>query len=580
MAAPIPAAALSRTSGRVPLSVYFDYSGTTDEDETAPFHTLFYMTSFADTDSESFTYGARTRSKNVAYGPQAAHVYKTAGTYRPSMLCLDGTNAVITVMGPITASDWPDDANTVCVGNVLPVNGENGVPDNATCVASSDFDATISTYLTGANKRVLFKRGDTFTASADSSSSATAAQVGAYGTGAKPIILPAAGVNVLSLSGTDVRVTDLDIDGDSEGTATGIAGGDGATQITTLGVDFHDMGAALVFSDFTDLFDQITVQESTIQRIVGGNGNNGGYIASSRFAWLGNLVDDTTQGEHGLRVPYGNKFVISCSTFSRAADGKTVQTTRAPDFSGTVIYPSGLYTEYGVISNNKFTPNSTQLGTVGAAPQNNTSDERLRNLIYEGNYWGIPDGANATVIHFAFTVSSITVRNNTFNTAPTAANNDQRLIDCQMTNTTMGYPAPDGVWIYNNSAGGTYSGTSFAMIALDTEVTNAVVKNNLAYIPSATSPALLRDNATGTTTGGNSTDEQVDTTDPQFIGPLTSIDGFKIAAASYATDGGTATGVPTSALNNDLFNGFELTTATYRMGAAGPASQFSYRSVP
>lgn len=249
MASPIPTVVLSRTSGRLPLGVYFDASGTTDADTSFPFHDLFYLWNFGDGSGETWSRGAiPSYLKNQALGPEAAHVYESAGVKAWSMLCFDGTTAVITT-GEITVTDWPNDENTVCVGNVLPVAGVNGAPSNATCVQSSDFDAAILAHM-GTDKRIMFQRGDTFDAATPGLITSNGpGYITAFGVGSNPIIratTPTTGNNIINVSSgagpiSDWRISDLVLDGLQGEESIGINSPGSYSQLTVLRVTAGDV---------------------------------------------------------------------------------------------------------------------------------------------------------------------------------------------------------------------------------------------------------------------------------------------------------------------------------------------------
>jgi len=219
MAAPIASVVPSRTSGVAPLAVFFDATGTTDAVTTRPFHDLFYMWNFGDSDAGTWSAGSNTSfSKNFATNAVAAHVYDTPGTYTWTMLVWDGTN-VDTETGTITVSD-PDTVyagtNTICVSTS---GNFTGAPAGCVQVTDSDFDVNLDTYI-GTTKRVLFRRGETFVSSASVSIADNGPwTIGAFGSGSAKAIVDctqSAG-NIITLAGAagvypnDGRVMELDM---------------------------------------------------------------------------------------------------------------------------------------------------------------------------------------------------------------------------------------------------------------------------------------------------------------------------------------------------------------------------------
>jgi hypothetical protein len=186
--------------------VFFHADGTTadalDSDEAFLF--LDYLWSFDDPGAGYWTTGALAntstpQSKNVEYGPTAGHLFETPGNYsvRLTVCTSDGASCdaetqLITVADPDVV--YAGNA-TVCVGNARPVAGAGGCPAGAKVVRSSDFDdafanaANCDADAADAQVRCLFKRGDTFAASTQVEMySGNGVQIGAYGTGDKPVI--------------------------------------------------------------------------------------------------------------------------------------------------------------------------------------------------------------------------------------------------------------------------------------------------------------------------------------------------------------------------------------------------------
>src|SRR5690606_17707723 len=62
-----------------------------------------------------------------------------------------------------------------------------------------------------------------------------------------------------------------------------------------------------------------------------GNGGNIVYVTAARIAFLGNYFDDSTGGEHIIRVAHGERGVISHNYLGKQARTKGVLTIRAND---------------------------------------------------------------------------------------------------------------------------------------------------------------------------------------------------------------------------------------------------------
>lgn len=577
MTAPVPSVAVSRTSGLVPLGVTFDATGTTDADTTNPFRDLFYQWSFGDTASGNWSTGTNTAlSKNGAFGPVAAHIYESAAEYQWSMLCFDGTTAVITV-GTVTASDWPDDANTVCVGNVLPVQGVNGVPSNATCVQSTDFDAVLATHA-GANKRILFNRGDAFTSSTTGNISAAGAQMlGVYGTGAKPTVtaesLDIDGlVNINNTAVNDLRIVDLDLIGfGATDTGIGISYGADIDNITILRVDIDSIGAGIVGQGTSTLIDSV-IQDCTVGTVYNSSGGNAFFGRLETSAIQGCDMQRTAGGEHVIRVQRAQRSFVGYNTLSGGQTAKTSFTLRADVHSTTAED-----TFYTTVAFNKIIGNlESQVVQIG--PSGDTEAAHLYDVIFEKNY--IINGSAAQFSLYTDSLVRGTIRNNLFDMTLATA----RVAVCIDYENTAGAPTPDDNLIANNTAYSGAEGTSnFRMIRLGITgtVTNTTLQNNLGYAAGDSVHALLLSGAGvsgtvgGSGTEGNSSDAQIGATDPSFDGPLTAPQGFRIGTGSYAASGGTAV-FPAS--NSDFFN-CDDSTANEHIGAFVPRVRAQCRGV-
>ena len=199
-------------SGAAPLVVYFDAVGTTSSNiplrvnatqgytttavDEAARRCVFswdfgdpkaatYTDTYGNTLSNTWTYGNPAyNSKNTEVGGgTAVHVYDTPGTYTVTLTVSDGFTTGVRTQ-TITVSD-PDvvfsGANTICIST----DGSTGWgPSGAT------YQTTAPSWSSLSGKRVLFKRGQNFSAlgGINAITGGSNVRVGAYGSGAKPII--------------------------------------------------------------------------------------------------------------------------------------------------------------------------------------------------------------------------------------------------------------------------------------------------------------------------------------------------------------------------------------------------------
>jgi hypothetical protein len=536
----IPAALVpSRVSGVAPLYVFFDATATTAAATNRPFHELEYRWDFGDTASGSWTStpGMPNLSRNQATGPVAAHVFESPGTYTVSLRVLDGA-AVATRSVAVTVTD-PEAvfaANTLCVGNSQPVAGSGGCPEGAAVLASSSFNAAINGNI-ASRKRILFRRGDTFVSSGNANIRLDGpGLIGAFGSGAAPVVNITANNYAIQLSsGTtpgikDWRIMDLEINGNSGTQTNGVQAEGGIDQVTLLRLNIHHVHFGVQLSPFIldyyggqhRLWDQFAVVDSTIRTILGGGGGYNLYVGGQRFALMGNVLTDSTGSEHILRTPNIVKGVISHNDMSNPAPAKHTVKLQAAVFD---VSPTG-FTEQIVMSDNKFTGGAGVDWTVTVGPENAQSNEKVRDLIVERNWFAPHSSQRVALMLWA---QDVTVRNNLFNLSGAVERNgvvvERRGVE----------PPPANVHAYNNTF---YSGSvgGFSPIHFVTGAGMAA-KNNLGYAPLSTSRSMV----SGSATIENNTSNAGILLSPGFLSltPVAPVE-FVLGAGSPATDAGTA----------------------------------------
>lgn len=528
----------SRITGVAPLAVFFDATATTATSTPIhPFHELGYAWNFGDPGSGTWKYGTKgttsvpaspvTSSKNVAGGGVAAHVFETAGIYTVTLTVTDGTSTVTDNCIQITVQD-PD---TVYAGTATRCYTQGAVsagscPGSGTEIlnASNDFSSTINADL-AVGRRLLFARGETWTTSGAAGLRVNGPwTVGAYGTGAKPIVRRGAGTIILGvgLAGfalTDGRVMDLQLEDDATNSVSAVNGGATFDQLTFLRIDVRNTAVGFGFNFTANpirMWDQLTIADSTVNTLQTG-GNNAMFLAATRMAILGNLLDNAGGGEHNFRSMYFNKLTLSNNTFTRPAATKANITLRAPVWGTTNgPIPVNTYSQFAVVSDNE------AIGFAGVNVPINTSidgavDARTRNIVFERNWLHDQLGSGAGFNAMRFNSDFSTIRNNVIDLSGVASTGD---ICIDIRNNGGTSPNPTTNWIYNNTCYSptAYTGVLFPVkgVNLDATVINTTVKNNLVYTPNAAAPttavSVVSNAGTGTIgasgTFGNSSDVQ------------------------------------------------------------------------
>ncbi|MBS0322928.1 MAG: hypothetical protein JSR19_03660, partial [Proteobacteria bacterium] len=561
------AATPSRIVGVAPLAVFFDASATTAPATARPFHNLEYSWTFGDTTAGSWgdkatgsSGSGNLVSRNAAKGPVAAHVFETPGAYTISLTVTDGTNQVSNSCVQIAVQD-PNvvfsGTSTVCYSNA---SNFAGCPTGAIQIgATNSWPTVVASATTG--KRILLNGGDIFSgpASAALSSVAGPGIIGAYGSG-KPIIQTTGTSNnstilLLTGSNSDWRIVNLEIDGQSDIHRQAILGGGSASmnQMLFMNLYIHDIGGAieLPLQSAAAVYDQLTLTDSSIRRLVGGNptsASHGILSGGSRTAILGNLFDDSiTSGnaEHMIRIQYMDRGVIGHNQIDKVQVGKEMLTLRAPCssacpgpagsnnyFPALGLSGAAAATRKVVIADNLIQTN-TYVGV--ALDQVSPNDSTLiQDVILERNYYQTQANAAGSA-GIEIRGSGITVRNEIVDISNSGSLIQHNGITVDAA--TAGMAAGDTVNIYNNTI---YSGSAgdFFGIVLGAGTTNITAMNNLGYAPGATtSIVMVRD--LGSTSPTLATNTTTPSTSPNFVGPLNSPSGFKLGA-SYAKNSGTA----------------------------------------
>jgi len=526
----------SRFNGVAPLSVFFDALGTTATTTTNPFHDLDYRWNFGDSagspvGGQYWVTGSspNVSSRNLAIGPEAAHVYEVPGIYTIALTATDGTNKVSNSCAQIVVQD-PDvvfaGTKTICfsTSGTFESGTTGGCPTGATTVTTSNFASAINTYK-APNRRLLFRRGETFAAASSAILNVTGPGiVGAFGAGTSlPVAKISAGgsfpIIQVSSSSTpgiaDWRVMDFDFDGSSiqntDITAIGASGG--FNQFTAIRLNIHDIyrgvAAGLSLLDWWNNHSQPghaapeewSITDSLITGLPGCNspGNYNCdwriYLAGKKQNIQGNYLDNqNTGGSHVIRSEYMAKGVIANNTLTRAGDFQLAVKLHAAGWAiPGVGNPGGVgtYSEYVIIADNKIM-GGINPWTFDLGPQDEISDERVKDVIVERNWF---TAGTATQIQMRISSSETTIRNNICDLTGAAYHTCVAVTQWGIT------PAPNNVRVYNNTI---YSGSSgdYAGVSIGT-ATNTVVRNNLASAPLASGPVMISGTGTGLVQSNN-----------------------------------------------------------------------------
>ncbi|MCB0339504.1 MAG: right-handed parallel beta-helix repeat-containing protein, partial [Bdellovibrionales bacterium] len=529
----------TRTSGVAPLAIHFDATGTVaPSSSSTPFSDLMYSWDFGDPNSGNWSINGKSR--NSASGPVAGHLYEEAGDYTVRLSVVDQQgkyNEKEVLIHVIDADQYFSGSNTVCASTS---GNFSGCPDaGAQKVTTSSFGTAMS-YL-GNGKRVLLRRGEVFSTSGTSISVTDTAMIGAFGSGtAKPRIeLTSSGI-ALQLKNVntqikDIRIVDLEFDGNSSEASKSIAAESSTKYLTILRTDMHDFGTGLEMASSVLTYwnnngypQAIHSGFSLVESSIIESSWGGAYLEAKDVTFLGNRLYNYTvdPNEHIIRTPFLDNAVFSNNSMGGGSFQKHVFKMHGPTYSGgtSSVIPAHSMTQNVLVSDNEFYAGRSQWAVV-PGPQNSIEDERLRNILIERNSFR---ASNTSIILLRQSGNYATIRNNVFNLTGGIGGQGIHL------SKRGADPAPEHARIYNNTFYRADSGVLEA-IYIAGDAIDAVARNNLAAGPFATSPKVLVQNYSPSTTA----DHNLLSDNPKFVAnaPVSALN-FQLKAGSPAIDAG------------------------------------------
>jgi hypothetical protein len=574
--------------------VFFDATGTSDTATLGgannTFQDVYYSWSFGDTGasgSGTWGYGANAgkNSKNTATGAVAAHLYITNGsdtTYPVTVTAYDGTETASCQLG-VTAYDaagangYPGSATTCVAANSLPVAGSGGCPAGAGVLRQSNMGTALSSAL-GAQKRVLFHCGDTFSGSYYVPAGVAVASIGAYGgcentTTSRPIFQNSSGGTLnINNGGGDVRVADIDFE-DGTQSVRCVNLSNGIPQVTLYNLMCNKAQAAYYTGDntqfgliqsvmttqnntegtFLNISESHCINGSTTIYCGFGSYSQSNYLNASYTAVLGNNLNGAGQGFETLRISLCRMCVISNNTLQGAAGGTANLKLHEghPGFANNQW--DGQYTEFIEISDNLFTGPSGAY-EVETAPQSGLIDERLRYIIIERNLWTINTRAGVGLYSSAV---NLTARNNVIYTTA----NDGPTLQAGLWMGRRGIEPPSTAdEVYNNTCYALAVAAYTACIQLTSDNSNSFAQNNLFYGVGGNSLSAINNSGKGNTVSNNTSNSTV------TFSPINASGSFSVISDFWPTQnysGGVAVPVWYDALGTEW-------SPTWSLGALKP----------
>ena len=406
----------SRTSGAAPLAVFFAGTGTTCGGNCNAFHDLFYEWEFGD--PQSGNWSITGKPKNTAFGPTTAHVFDRPGNYtvRMTVTSAGGTQVsrtvTINVQNPDTV--WAG-IKTKCFSSG---NNFNGCPAGAEHINSNSL--TTASNNCGGGSRCLFRGGETFNGSFRLSGSN--AMVASYGNGKAKFSTQGKAFDIDG-GASDWRMMDIEVVGNSTKETSVLSSRGRPTRIliyktSAVPGTLHSgvgLSGTLYDSRDEDIADEIYVVENTWRDFGFGSGGNIGFIAAGHLAILGNFLEDSTGGEHIIRVQHGEVGVVSHNNFGRQAVTKGLLSLRSRDQNDSCSAGCGRAAREFTVSDNIFRGASDGGGVSVVGQNKSTETSRGRDFLIERNFFmqhPQASGAVQLAVNTQNDLTNVTVRNN------------------------------------------------------------------------------------------------------------------------------------------------------------------------
>jgi PKD repeat protein len=521
----------SRVSGVAPLGVFFDAidgSATTDVNgkqllgwagtsgggtgvvQPSDPEGALYSWDFGDPASGTFTVSTTGKSRNTATGYTTAHVYETPGTYTVTLTVTQVNGTINTYTQQITVSGFSGTTRYIAAG----ATGAGDGTSEANAWGASSIATAIAWVNGGANRQLLFKRGDSFALGSRSISGAGPGIVGAYGTGNRPILTGSGASAILDVSGNDWRIVDLDIQHSrrptsaDDGSRAVDVSGDNVTVLRVKGT-----GAWVVFSNTYGLTrGNIWADcEST-------TGAYQTYFAGFHEGIIGCNFHDSTV-THVVRFWIAQRVAVQSSRLFNPAATRHALKLHA-DVSQN--YGSAIAS----ISDNIAGGASTWTFSIG--PQDELSNEAVTRVVLERNrFYGNSTSAEKNDIEISARV--VVIRNNVFDATGAsfyeAISVSRRGIE----------PAPQNYRIFNNTMFRNDSGEMYGLLT-DSTATNLQFRNNLIYTASPGTLAV----SSGSPGSGSTISNNLATRTPGFTNVGAA--DVTLAAGSAAANAGVTLG--------------------------------------
>jgi hypothetical protein len=440
-------------------------------------------------DGMSPTWATNGRSKDKAIGYVAAHVFESPGNYVVKLDVKTSSGQTRIYQQEISVQPFS--------GTTYYVSYSDGSDSNSGLTPSTSFKTFAKAMsMLASDTRVLFKRGDSWSTSAEGYIGVPGPGIiGAYhgSDGSDDRSQPKPRINVsgsakgIRFSGNgnvpDWRIRDIEFVGSGSGDLNHRAidaGGNTTDLLLLLRVDVSRFcrGAQIIAGAHDH--DGNMIAECHIHD----NVLYGVYIGGCRVSLLGNTIERNT-GSHLLRSWKMAKGLISHNVLRNPGGGRLSLKLHAFNRLNSAWLP-GDDTEYVVVSDNDF-QGATAVAALGPESERTEYDERLRHIIFERN---IVRSTSETQIATQFCGEDMVIRNNLYlGDGGTPWWTPIRVW------TTAANPTSTNIRVFNNTAYRGESASEFRYFLV--QASNDVeIRNNLGSVPGTSAKTLLDGTAT------------------------------------------------------------------------------------
>lgn len=475
--------------GRAPFAVFFD--GTLETESGLAFHDLHFEWKFgADSAPTAGDVWRHTgKKKNVAFGPIAGHVFTEPGDHPVTLIVSNahGETAEQTVIVTVT-DDWP---STRCYADIrnnggdfsgCPLAEADGSCGDPACVDTSDLLTAVGGHLS-TGSRLMFRRGDTFTAARDGDLRITQRGPGlvtAFGSAAErpELVIQSAEARLfpVAVGADDWRVEHVHLRGNGTNTPEMAAH---YTLFHDVIIDGFRNCAGIRGSD--EFVKGVFLVDFDCRNIITQAAGWQFFLIMQQGGILGASVEDGRITEGNIRFMHGSQVLVQHNFLDRAADNKQSITIRSCDALDNVTggCSAGVPTRQIVVSDNIIHARTTQV--IDMKPEGPHED-----VIFERNFITYVD-ATDNLASQAFALSTgerVSVRNNIFQQSGGNAVNFVQA-------------AVSPLWVYGNTVVANVTGPARLCRAGDTA--EGECANNLV-VSTGDAPTMWNDELDG---GGN-----------------------------------------------------------------------------